>query len=178
MIPWRRKWQPTLVFLPGESHGQKEPACSPWDHRVGHDWAHTYTCVYKEVCWDFCRDCINPIDQFGKNWHLYHIESSSLWNKEYISLFIYVFFIFFFQHTVLLHVLLSVYITISFYLEQLWIVFDFCFHIFLVNRCAVDLYVLILYAADLNLLISYRRGFCVYFLRILYGYNHVICNQS
>ena len=23
-IPWRRKWQPTLVFLPGKSHGQKE----------------------------------------------------------------------------------------------------------------------------------------------------------
>ena len=22
MIPWRRRWQPTLVFLPGESHGQ------------------------------------------------------------------------------------------------------------------------------------------------------------
>jgi len=22
-IPWRRKWQPTPVFLPGESHGQK-----------------------------------------------------------------------------------------------------------------------------------------------------------
>ena len=21
-IPWRRKWQPTLVFLPGELHGQ------------------------------------------------------------------------------------------------------------------------------------------------------------
>ena len=21
--PWRRKWQPTAVFLPGESHGQK-----------------------------------------------------------------------------------------------------------------------------------------------------------
>ena len=21
-IPWRRKWQPTLVLLPGESHGQ------------------------------------------------------------------------------------------------------------------------------------------------------------
>ena len=21
--PWRRKWQPTPVFLPGESHGQK-----------------------------------------------------------------------------------------------------------------------------------------------------------
>ena len=24
-IPWRRKWQPTPVFLPGESHGQRKP---------------------------------------------------------------------------------------------------------------------------------------------------------
>jgi len=22
-IPWRRSWQPTPVFLPGESHGQR-----------------------------------------------------------------------------------------------------------------------------------------------------------
>ena len=22
-IPWRREWQPTPVFLPGESHGQQ-----------------------------------------------------------------------------------------------------------------------------------------------------------
>ena len=33
-IPWRRKWQPTPVFLPGESHGQRTPqteaGCSPW----------------------------------------------------------------------------------------------------------------------------------------------------
>ena len=33
-IPWRRKWQPTPVFLPGESHGQKSLAgYSPWDRR-------------------------------------------------------------------------------------------------------------------------------------------------
>ena len=40
-IPWRRKWQPTLVFLPGKSHGQRSMAgYSPWDHRrVGHDLA-------------------------------------------------------------------------------------------------------------------------------------------
>ena len=24
--PWRRKWQPTLVFLPEESHGQRSLA--------------------------------------------------------------------------------------------------------------------------------------------------------
>ena len=30
-IPWRRAWQPTLVFLPGESHGQRSLAgYSPW----------------------------------------------------------------------------------------------------------------------------------------------------
>ena len=27
-IPWRRKWQPTPVFLPGKSHGQKSLAGS------------------------------------------------------------------------------------------------------------------------------------------------------
>ena len=25
-IPWRRAWQPTSVFLPGESHGQRSLA--------------------------------------------------------------------------------------------------------------------------------------------------------
>ena len=24
-MPWRRKWQPTPVFLPGESHGHRSP---------------------------------------------------------------------------------------------------------------------------------------------------------
>ena len=30
-IPWRRKWQPTPVFLPGESHGQRSlVGCRSW----------------------------------------------------------------------------------------------------------------------------------------------------
>ena len=30
-IPWRRKWLPTPVFLPGKSHGQKSlVGYSPW----------------------------------------------------------------------------------------------------------------------------------------------------
>ena len=30
-IPWRREWQPTPVFLPGEFHGQRSLAgYSPW----------------------------------------------------------------------------------------------------------------------------------------------------
>ena len=31
VISWRRKWQPTPVFLPGESHGQRSlVGCCPW----------------------------------------------------------------------------------------------------------------------------------------------------
>ena len=38
-FPWRRKWQPTPVFLPGESHGPEEPGRlqSMASQRVGHD---------------------------------------------------------------------------------------------------------------------------------------------
>ena len=46
-IPWKRAWQPTPVFLPGESHGQRSlvgysPIESP---KVIHDWSdkHTHT---------------------------------------------------------------------------------------------------------------------------------------
>ena len=36
--PWRRAWQPTPVFLPGESHGQRSlVGYSPWGRRVRHD---------------------------------------------------------------------------------------------------------------------------------------------
>ena len=38
---WRRKWQPTPVFLPGESQGLGGPCGLPslGSHRVGHDWS-------------------------------------------------------------------------------------------------------------------------------------------
>ena len=33
-IPWRKKWQPTPVFLPGESHKQRSlVAYSPWSRK-------------------------------------------------------------------------------------------------------------------------------------------------
>ena len=39
-ISWRRKWQPTPVFLPGEFHWQWSLVdYSPWSQRVGHDLA-------------------------------------------------------------------------------------------------------------------------------------------
>ena len=40
-IPWRRKWQPTPVLLPGKFHGRRSlVGYSPWgSQRVGRDWA-------------------------------------------------------------------------------------------------------------------------------------------
>ena len=40
-FPWRRKWQPTPVVLPGESHGQRNlVGCTQWSpKRVGHNLA-------------------------------------------------------------------------------------------------------------------------------------------
>ena len=37
---WRRKWQPTPVFLPGESQGRGSlVGCHLWGRRVGHNWS-------------------------------------------------------------------------------------------------------------------------------------------
>ena len=39
-IPWRRKWQPSPVFLPRRSHGQRRLQ-SMGSQRVGHECTHT-----------------------------------------------------------------------------------------------------------------------------------------
>ena len=37
---WRRKWQPTPAFLPGESQGWRSlVGCCLWGCRVGHGWS-------------------------------------------------------------------------------------------------------------------------------------------
>jgi len=43
-IPWRREWQPTPVFLPGKSDGQRSLAVySPWGCKESDKTAHTHT---------------------------------------------------------------------------------------------------------------------------------------
>ena len=47
-IPWKREWQPTPVFLSGESHRQRSLAgYNPWGHRVGHDWSNLGDTIFK-----------------------------------------------------------------------------------------------------------------------------------
>ena len=46
-IPWRRKWQPTPAFLPGESHGQRAlVGYSAWGHKESD---------MTEVTWHACK---------------------------------------------------------------------------------------------------------------------------
>ena len=43
-ILWRREWQPTPVFLPGESHGQRSLVdFSLCGHKESNTTEHTYT---------------------------------------------------------------------------------------------------------------------------------------
>ena len=43
-IPWRRGWQPTPVFLPGEFHGQRSLAgSSPWGRKESDATEHAHT---------------------------------------------------------------------------------------------------------------------------------------
>ena len=42
-VPWRRKWQPTPVFLPGKFHGQQSlVGYSPWGHKETDTAEHTH----------------------------------------------------------------------------------------------------------------------------------------
>ena len=50
--PWRRKWQPTPVFLPKESHGQRSLAgYSPWGHKVGYDLVTKHSTARESDYW-------------------------------------------------------------------------------------------------------------------------------
>ena len=53
-IPWRRKWQPTPVFLPGESHGQRSWLYIPWGCKESETTEVTqHTCMQGWNAWDY-----------------------------------------------------------------------------------------------------------------------------
>ena len=87
-IPWRRSWQPTPVFLPGESLGQRSlVGYSPWGcKRVGHNWndlahthAHKWTHTYVRV---FVCMCVLP----KKETSLQSVHLCSLKAKKYFPI--------------------------------------------------------------------------------------------
>ena len=73
-IPWRRKWPPTPVFLPGRSHEQRNLAdCSPWGRKSLTQLSHwtitsfllgptSLVCVCARSCLTLCdpMNCSQP----------------------------------------------------------------------------------------------------------------------
>ena len=55
-IPWRRKWQPTAVFLPGESHGWRSLAgYSPWGRKESDMTERLHSLTHSEL-WELTQD--------------------------------------------------------------------------------------------------------------------------
>ena len=63
LMHWRRKWQPTPLFLPGESQGRLLSMAS---HSVGHDWSDLAAAAghmnkkirfYRKVLLEVCMLC-------------------------------------------------------------------------------------------------------------------------
>ena len=68
--PWRRKWKPTPVFLPGESPWTEKPGRlqSMGSHRVGHDWSNS-ACTLS-----------------NRNWHnVPYFKKGKLYSKQKLS---------------------------------------------------------------------------------------------
>ena len=80
-ISCRRIWQPTPVFLPGESRGQRSLAgCSPWGCKESDTTEHACICynqfniiygnhkpVFKSVFNDFCNCSKVELPSFNRN---------------------------------------------------------------------------------------------------------------
>ena len=80
-VPWRGKWQPTPVFLPGKSHGQGSlVGYSPWGHKES-DMTEQLTLLYiyngEENDKPLQYTCLgNPTDR-GVWWAIVHEVTKS-----------------------------------------------------------------------------------------------------
>ena len=75
-IPWRGKWQPSPVFSPGKSHGQRRLAVSsPWGCKESDMTEHTHT-----------DSCLSHLASDFYRWTFVHLKkkhgSYSLLEKE------------------------------------------------------------------------------------------------
>ena len=90
-IPWRRKWQPTPIFLAGKSYGQwSREGYSPWGcKRVRQDWASTN--MHLHIYAYFMKSHI--IFHTNPNLHSHQQCRSSLFSTSLPTLAIYCLFL-------------------------------------------------------------------------------------
>jgi len=108
-IPWRRAWQPTTVFLPGEAHGQRSlGGCSPWGRKES-DTIEGTACMHARRRFSFClfthsinvkyfcplpghilKDIVldgnnNPVYKTAKETLMYRTVFWTLWERERVG---------------------------------------------------------------------------------------------
>ena len=91
-IPWRRKWQPTPLFLPVKYDGQRCPVSySTWDHkRIGHDLGtkpppyrpSTPVTTPTTILWSTCSTSF-----YSNISNLLHLTPNSLSVDDFVSYF-------------------------------------------------------------------------------------------
>ena len=92
-IPWRRKWQPTPVFLPGEFHGQRSlVGYGPWGHKESDTTEQVNTvaqkCQIRHLSFNPCQSIWKQIGGFIALENLALVMAGSkLWLKECWFLF-------------------------------------------------------------------------------------------
>ena len=71
-VPWRRKWQPTLILLPGEFHGRGawRPQ-SDTTKRLTHTYTHNFNGYIHFIIWMCLNLFNNIIDFFNHKWCFY-----------------------------------------------------------------------------------------------------------
>ena len=63
-IPWKKKWQPTSVFLPEEFHGQNSLVCySPWVAKSWHNWNDLARIHISKKNFGFNKSLFNKADE-------------------------------------------------------------------------------------------------------------------
>ena len=81
--PWRRKWQPTPVFLPGEPQGQRSlVGYSPWGHKESdtterfHFQFSKNDCISGYIFSRFSNKCSGSLFSIYLLYLLYQVELS------------------------------------------------------------------------------------------------------
>ena len=90
-VPWRRKWQPTPVFLPGKSHGRRSPVgYSPWGHKesdMTEPLHFIYTVFMKNVkSHKMSHSTLSKIFEknFSKSWSIFYINNNMVYKYCFI----------------------------------------------------------------------------------------------
>ena len=74
-IPWRKEWQPTLVFWSGKSHGQSSlVGCSPWGPKEQDMTEHTTQNILPDCLIRSSTSCLESLSFCGRvNWFMYFL---------------------------------------------------------------------------------------------------------